>query len=174
MSYNGISQHVVSLFTSLCKLHQQQSRITSHCKKTISTPIQASGFLCHVKIDLIDFREFPYYCSKHHNWVLHAQNHFSKYSWLLPLKHRETQEVASSLQSLFWMFGFPTTLHSDNGKEFKSKLMTDFVQNTKSSKYLVHQEIHPPKGLWNGLIEQAKRTFLIELKNLACHQTNGV
>ncbi|KAK2564387.1 hypothetical protein P5673_011814 [Acropora cervicornis] len=109
MSYNGISQQLESLFTSLCKLHQQQRSITSHCKKTISTPIQASGFLCHVEIDLIDFRKHPCNCSKHHNWVLH-------YSWLLPLKLKETQEVASSLESVCWMFRFPTTLHSDNGK----------------------------------------------------------
>ena len=102
MSYNGISQQVVSLFTSLCNLHQQQGSITSHCKKTISTPIQASGFFCHVEIDLIDFRKLPCNCSKHHNWVLHVQDHFSKYSWLLPLKHKETQEVASSLESLFF------------------------------------------------------------------------
>ena len=78
------------------------------------------------EIKLRKLRKLPCNCSKHHNWVLYVHDHFSKYSWLLPLKHKETQEVASSLESLFWMFGFPTTLNSDNGKEFKSKVMTDF------------------------------------------------
>ena len=86
MSYNGISQQVVNLFISLCKLHQQQSSITSHYNKTISTPNQASGFLCHVEMDLIDFRKLPCNCSKDHSWVLDVEDHFSKYSWLLPLK----------------------------------------------------------------------------------------
>lgn len=118
MSYNGISQQVVNLFTLVCKLHQQQSSITSHCKKTISIPIQASGFLCRVEMDLIDFRKLPCNCSKDHNWVLHVEDHFSRYLWLLPLKHKETSEVASSLESLFWMFGFPANLtrNSRNSK----------------------------------------------------------
>ena len=56
-------ENIVRLFTY--KLHPQQSSITSYCKKTISTPNQASGFLCHVEIDLIDFCKLPCNCSKH-------------------------------------------------------------------------------------------------------------
>lgn len=167
MSYNRISQQLVSLFTSLCKLHQQQRSITSHCKKTISTPIQASGFLCHVEIDLIDFRKLPCNCSKHHNWVLHVQDHFSKYSWLLPVKHKETQEVASSLESVCWMFRLPTTLHSDKGMEFKSKMMTDFC-----AKYKIKQVFGAPrnpstqggKKTTNNDITVKKRTMLGKLE----------
>lgn len=54
-------------------------------------------------------------------------DHFSKYSWMFPLKSKETDEVAATLKNLFWMFGFPSKLHSDNGREFKSKTMTEQV-----------------------------------------------
>ena len=54
-SYAGISQEVVTLFVSLCKLHQQQKSVTNHLKKTVTNPIKAN-FLSHVEIDLIDFR----------------------------------------------------------------------------------------------------------------------
>jgi len=162
MSYNGISQQLLSLFTSLRKLHQQQSSITSHHKKTISTAIQAYGFLCHVEIDLTDFRKLPCNCSNHHNWVLHVQDHFTKYSWILRLKHKETQEVASSLESLFWMFGFSTTLQSDNGKEFKSKVMTDFC-----AKHKIKQVFGAPRNTsTRALVERAHRTSKEHISNI--------
>ena len=162
MSYSGISQQVVSLFTSLCKLHQQQSSITSHCKKTITNPIQAGGFLSHVQIDLMDFRKVPCICSKNHNWVRHVEDHFSKYSWLSPLKHKETKEVAQALESLFWMFGFPTTLHSGNGKEFKSKVMSEFCAKHKIKQ--VHGAPRNPST--QGLVEQANQTTKENISNL--------
>lgn len=111
-------------FTSLCKLHQEQSSITSHCKKTKTNPIQASGFLSHVQIDLIDFCKITCNCSKKHNWVLHVEGHFSKYPWLFPLSHKETSEVTRTLELLFWVVGFPSKLQSVNGGEFASKVMT--------------------------------------------------
>ena len=89
-SFSEVSQDVVTLFVSLCKLHQEQKSVTNHLKKPIIKPILASGFLSHVEIDLIDFRNLP---------------------------------------------GFPSTLHSDNGGEFKSKKMSEFckVNNIKQA-----------------------------------------
>ena len=54
-TYAEISQHVISLFVSLCHLHQQQKSVTDHLKRPITKPIQASNFLSHVELDLIDF-----------------------------------------------------------------------------------------------------------------------
>ena len=46
------------------------------------------------------------------------------YSWLFALKNKQSKEVTVALTNLFWMFGFQSILHSDNGKEFKSKIMS--------------------------------------------------
>ena len=85
-SYAGISQDIINLFVSLCKLHQQQKSVTNHCEKPITSPMKANYFLAHVQVDLIDFRNLPCECQSGHKWVLHIVDHFSKYSWLLALK----------------------------------------------------------------------------------------
>lgn len=36
---------------------------------------------------------------------------------MFALKNKETEEVAVTLTNLFWLFGFPSILHPDNGKE---------------------------------------------------------
>ena len=54
-TYSEIPQQVVSLFTSLCRLHAQQKSITDHKKRPITNPINAEMFLSHVEVDLIDF-----------------------------------------------------------------------------------------------------------------------
>lgn len=161
-SYMGISQQVITVFTSLCKLHHQQKSITSYCKKPITKPIQANGFLCHVEIDLMDFRKIPCNCSKKHCWILHVEDHFSKYSWLIPLKSKETSEVAQNLEPLFWMFGFPETLHSDNGKEFKSRTMAEFCK--KHNIKQVHGAPRNPST--QGLVERANRNVKENIFNL--------
>ena len=81
--YFGISQEVITLFVSLCKLHQQQKSVTNHTKKAITNPITTGKFLEHVEIDLIDFRSLPCERNSKHNWVLHVIDHFSKYSWMM-------------------------------------------------------------------------------------------
>lgn len=84
------------------------------------------------------------------NWVLHAIDHFSKYSWIFPLKSKETNEVATALENLFWMFGFPSQLHSDNGREFKSKTMTELCEkHNNNNKFLGHPEPQQHKALLN-------------------------
>lgn len=63
-TYAEISQHVVTLFVGLCHLHQQQKSVTDHLKRPITKPIQASNFLAHVQLDLIDFRNLNCSCGK--------------------------------------------------------------------------------------------------------------
>ena len=92
--YSGINQEVTELFVSLCILHQSQRSVTSYMKKPVVKPIAADGFLMHVEIDLTDFRNLPCSCSPSHNWVLHINDHYSKYSWLIPLMSKTCEQNA--------------------------------------------------------------------------------
>lgn len=160
--YTGISQDVVNLFVSLCKLHQEQKSVTNHCKKPILTPIKANQFLGHVEMDLIDFRNLPCECHLRHLWVLHVVDHYTKFSWLFALKRKQTEEVAGALTNLFWMFGFPSVLHSDNGKEFKSKTMSELC-----GKHNIKQ-VHgaPCTPSTQGLVERNNRTVKENVLNI--------
>lgn len=56
-SFSEISQDVIQLFVSLCKLHLQQKSVTDRVKKPALEPLITDGFLKHIEIDLIDFRK---------------------------------------------------------------------------------------------------------------------
>lgn len=161
-SYAEISQEVITLFVSLCKLHQQQRSVTDHVKKPVIKPLAADGFLKHVEIDLIDFRNLPCSCNPKHNWVLHVVDHFSKFSWLHPLQSKETEQVVKSLQEQFYLFGFPTILHSDNGKEFQSHKMNEFCSRNK-----IKQVYGAPRTpTTQGLVERNHRTIKENMTNI--------
>lgn len=113
-SFAEISQDVITLFVSLCKLHQQQRSVTDHVKKPVIKPIMADGFLKHVEIDLIDFRNLPCACNPS-----------------------------------------PSVLHSDNGKEFKSKNMSEFCNTHKIKQ--VHGAPRTPTTQGLVIIAQSKK-----------------
>ena len=136
--------------------------MTNHCKKPITSPIKANHFLAHVQVDLIDLRNLPCECQSGRKWVLHIVDHFSKYSWLLALKNKQTEEVTQALTNLFWMFGFPSILHSDNGKEFKSKTMSELCKKQKIR--LVHDAPQTPST--QGLVERINCTVKEKILNI--------
>ncbi|XP_048590624.1 uncharacterized protein LOC125573852 [Nematostella vectensis] len=72
-NYNNLPKQIITLFTSLCKLHQEQASLTNYCKKPVTKPIQADGFLSHLEMDLIDFRKIPCNCGRRHLWALHVE-----------------------------------------------------------------------------------------------------
>lgn len=78
-----------------------------------------------------------------HTWRLHVSDHFTKYLWMIPLKHKQSPPVITELEKLFYilyMFGFPKKLHSDNGEEFRNKNMENLCQSHKITFVPVHPE----------------------------------
>ena len=70
------------------------------------------------------------------------------------LHNKTAEEVLKKLEVLFWVFGFPQTLHTDNGKEFKNKIMQEFCQ--KHGIKQVHGAPRMPQT--QGLFERNNRT----------------
>ena len=161
-SHAEISQHVITLFVSLCSLHQQQKSVTDHLRRPISRPIQANDFLSHIQFDLMDFRNLTCSCGKNHQWLLHVIDHYSKFSWLFPLISKTSEQVLQSITQLFWQIGFPKKLHTDNGKEFKNENMKDFCQRHQIE--LVHGAPRTPQT--QGLVERNNRTAKENLTNI--------
>mgnify|MGYP002790961424 CR=1 FL=1 len=44
-------------------------------------------------------------------------------NWAIPTKTKESEEVVRRLMMIFQDFGIPEIVHSDNGREFVSKIM---------------------------------------------------
>ncbi|CAF4112321.1 unnamed protein product [Rotaria magnacalcarata] len=71
--------------------------------------------MSNTKVDLIDMRSVQY---NGFNFIMHVKDHFKKFSWLFSLPTKEARHVALNLKNIFYTFGSPKILQSDNGKEF--------------------------------------------------------
>ena len=93
-----------------------------------------------------------------YRYILHARDHFTRYSWGYPLKSKSSIEVAANLFDLFTTFGTPTILQTDNGKEFTSQVIRELVELWPGTKIINGRPRHPQS---QGLVERGNR----ELKN---------
>lgn len=78
-------------------------------------PIRSNGVFDRVQIDLIDMQSTP---DHDYKWILHAKDHFSKYSAAYPLRNKTAHEVALAMSRYIGSFGAPRIIQCDNGGEF--------------------------------------------------------
>ena len=80
--------------------------------------------MTRVQMDLIDMRTRPDHSSGNvFKWILQLKDHFTKFCWAQPLETKEAREVHSAVRNIFFNFGPPRILQSDNGREFVNDLM---------------------------------------------------
>ena len=84
-------------------------------------PITAKDFNERGQMDLIDFQSLP---DQNYKYVLHYQDHLSKYHILRPLTSKRAAEDAYHLLHIFIDFGAPQILQSDNGRELTANVIT--------------------------------------------------
>lgn len=82
-------------------------------------------FMARVQMDLIDMRSRPdrLPCGKTYRWILQLKDHFSKFCWAKALENKEAIAVFSVVREIFFQFGPPRILQSDNGREFVNSLI---------------------------------------------------
>lgn len=123
--------------------HSHSSRRQQYC------------FLFFMQIDLIDMRHMPHNGQK---WILHIVDHWSKFHLAFPITSKSAIDVAHVLQKhVFPVFGLPSILHSDNGREFVNKLIGEVVSMWPGQVQLVSGRPRHPQS--QGLIEQAHYTL---------------
>jgi hypothetical protein len=88
------------------------------------TSISASNPMDHIAIDLAG----PFTTSSRGNsYILVIFDYHTKFRFLFPLPNREAISVAKPLLNLFFTFGFPKIMQSDNGSEFVNQIMKHVV-----------------------------------------------
>jgi hypothetical protein len=137
---------MIKLFISLCD--QCVSR-RIFPKPVVGKPIVSVGFMTRMQVDLVDMRSSEY---NNYKWIFHAKDHFSKYSWLFPMVSKEAINVAHILQLIFYQFGPPKILQSDNGREFVAKVITDLTKIWPSLLIINGRPRHPQS---QGLVERS-------------------
>ena len=80
---------------------------------------------------------------------------------MFPLKAKQTEEIAAALTNLFWIFGFPSVLHSDSGREFKSKKhkIKKTGSSTLSTQGLVERSNHTVKENITNILKERKENL---------------
>ena len=96
-------------------------------------------------------------------WILVLSDHFTRWAEALPIPDATTPSVASALHTeIFSRFGIPEQLHSDQGTQFESELMTELCSIWGLNK--THTTPYRPQG--NGVVERNNRTIGDSLRAL--------
>lgn len=83
---------------------------------------------------------------------MHYQDHATKFCQLRPLKSKSAKEVAEELTKIFFIWGAPQLLQSDNGKEFVANVIDEVVAVWPYCKILHGRPRHPQS---QGSVERA-------------------
>jgi hypothetical protein len=126
-SYFGAPDIVVEEFAKNCPLCAKSRPL-----KPINVPkprvIKSSTYLERFQVDLVDMHsvhpEGPY------RYILNVKDHFSTRIFCEPLFTKTMSEVSWMLLKILCREGFPSTLQSDNGSEFKNSVLKKLFSAT--------------------------------------------
>lgn len=119
-NYANVNRNLVAEYIKQCETCVEKLRKKEVSKGVVVKPIISKDFNDRGQIDLVDFQTLP---DNNFKYVLHYQDHLSKYHFLRPLTSKRASEVAYHLLQIFFDFGAPAILQSDNGKEFVAKVI---------------------------------------------------
>lgn len=145
----NVTREQVAKFLSYCVTCEEKRSIKKN--KRVVRPITSSGYSERGQVDLIDMRSFPTpdnYC-----FILHYQDHFSKFTVLKALHSKQTSEVSQHLYDIFTLIGAPKILQSDNGNEFVGSPLTTMMQTFWPETQLIRGSPRHPQS--QGSVEKA-------------------
>lgn len=103
------------------------------------------------QVDLIDMQSQP---DNDFKFILVYQDHLTKFVQLRALKNKCAEEVAYNLIDIFTIFGAPSVLQSDNGREFSNQIVEKVCAMWLDLK-IVHGK--PRHSQTQGLVERANQ-----------------
>ena len=84
-------------------------------------------------------------------FILHYQDHLTKFALLRPLNSKLAAEVGFQLLDIFLLFGAPHILQSDNGREFTANIIKE-LKDMWPDCTLVHGKPRHPQS--QGSVER--------------------
>ncbi|KAL1488341.1 hypothetical protein ABEB36_014818 [Hypothenemus hampei] len=129
-THKKVSEHYANIpISSVKKVIAQCERCAEKIKKSstvglVVRPLISKDLNQRGQIDLIDFQSLP---DGDYKFILHYQEHLTKYSLLRPLTSKRAIDVAKELLKIFSDFGAPHVLQSDNGREFTASIIKELA-----------------------------------------------
>ena len=98
--------------------------------------------------------------SEGNQYIIVVQDYFTKWVIAEALPDKTTQGVADVLLNR-WIthYGCPERLHSDQGGEFTSHLISDLCALLRVKKPLLHHITRKVTGWWNGQIRPSRKCY---------------
>ena len=111
----------------------------------------------------VDILEVPL-SRKGNRYLLVVEDAFTKWLECYPIPNQKTETITKKLVRLFSMFGIPEFLHSDQGRNFESRLLYKETCRSLGIHKTHTTPYHPQGKLGNALVERSNRTVLQMLR----------
>lgn len=147
--YKNITQEAIMIYLRLCK--SCQMKLKSGKKGIVVKPILSNEMNSRCQVDLIDMQTNP---DGNYKFILVYQDHLTKFVQLRPLNSKTAEEVAKVLLDIFCIFGAPSILQSDNGREFANKVV-DNLKSMWTGLNIIHGK--PRHSQSQGSVERANQ-----------------
>lgn len=149
--YASVPEREVLSYVKQCEYCKQKPLLPR--RLTVKTSKKANlsfGIWSRIDVDLINMNSSP---DNGFNWIFHAKDHFSKYTYAKPLKTKECAEVASAIREMLYYFGGAKSLEFGRGGESLDKELQALLKPEFPHTRIVRTK--PRHTQANGLIERA-------------------
>ena len=137
-NYANISRVLVTEYIKNCLRCVEKMKKKEITAGIVVKPILATYFNERGQVDLVDMQTLP---DGNYKWIMHYQDHLSKYHFLRPLTSKTAKEVAENLLKIFVDFGAPSILQSDNGREFTANVIKVNINKNNLRNFCVFSRI---------------------------------
>ena len=123
-NYANIPRRIVSEFIKQCERCTEKLKRKETASGIVIKPITVSDLNQRGQVDLVDFQSLP---DGNYRYIMHYQEHLTKFHLLRALVSKTAKEVSEKLLSIFLEFGAPHVLQSDNGREFTAQIIRELA-----------------------------------------------
>ena len=152
---------------SLCVPCLKKSKVPR--KGLVIKPMIFSEMNSRAQVDLIDMQRQPDGDLK---WILVYQDHLTKFVQLRPVTSKRAPEIAYQLLDIFSIFGDPSILQSDNGREFVNSVVTELSAVWDGLK-IVHGKPRKPKSRICRACQQGYRRHAYDVATVKFNYSLG-
>jgi hypothetical protein len=152
--YANVSKEALELFKELCEECQLKKRKLAS-KGLVVKPIVSQEFNSRGQMDLIDMQSLSY---DDHRYIMVYQDNMTKFVVLRPLKSKRTTDVAMQILDIFFLFGAPNILQSDNCAEFTVSIISQLKDLWPECKVVHGKPRHPQS---QGSVDRANADIKI-------------